>query len=174
MLVDADALAREVVAPGTGGFAEIGRRWPHVITSSGTIDREALAAIVFGDDAERAALNAIVHPRVRERAVQLEAAAAPDQIVVHEIPLLYETGQGEFFDRTVLVVAPFEQRIARVMQRSGMTRDAVVRRMAAQILPEEAEKLAGFVIRNEGSIEELRREAERVYQALRNIPARTG
>jgi dephospho-CoA kinase len=169
LLVDADAIAREVLAPGTQGLALVRERWPQAFLPDGSLNREALAAIVFDDRSERAALNAIVHPRVRARASEIEAQAAPDQAVVHEIPLLFETGQGGSFDRTILVTAPRDVRIARVMSRSGAAREDVERRMAAQIPPREAEKLASFVIRNEGSIEDLRREVERVYRALVTI-----
>jgi dephospho-CoA kinase len=172
-VIDADAIARRAVDPGTDAHAAIAQRWPRVITADGSIDREALATIVFSDESERKALNAIVHPAVRAGAALREREAAPDQIVVHEIPLLFETGQSGFFDAVVLVTAPREQRIERVVKRSGLDRDEVVRRMGAQIHPDEARRLATFTIENTGSIAELRREAQRVFDALSNLSRST-
>jgi len=111
-----------------------------------------------------------VHPIVRDLAAQRERESDAD-IIVHEIPLLFESGRETVYDATVLVVAPREHRIARVVARSGLSHDEVVRRMAAQIRPEEARKRATFVIENEATLERLRSEAARVFEALRNLPA---
>ena len=164
-VVDADLLAREVVAPGTDGLRAVGALWPQAIGADGTLDRPALAAIVFADDAARARLNAIVHPLVRARAEALEQAA-PGGLVVHVVPLLFE---GDFWrrcDKTVVVLAPNELRIARVVARDATERTAVERRMAAQIAPEQARARADYAIENDGDLIDLRAASERVYDAL--------
>jgi len=170
-VIDADVLAREVVAPGSDGLREIAATWPGAIGRDGALDRAALAAIVFANDAERARLNAITHPRVRARADALERAA-PDGIVVHVVPLLFE---GEFWrrcDRTVVVIAPEDVRIARVVARDAVEREAVERRMAAQIAPGLARERADYVLENGGDLGGLRERAHAVYEALRRELAR--
>jgi dephospho-CoA kinase len=164
-VIDADVLAREVVAPGSDGLREIAARWPQALGPGGALDRAAMASIVFADDAARAQLNAITHPRVRARAAQLEAEA-PEGLVVHAIPLLFE---GDFWrgcDRTVLVVAPAEVRIARVIARDAVERGAVERRMAAQIDPALARSRAHYVVENDGDLGDLRERSLQVYDAL--------
>jgi dephospho-CoA kinase len=164
-VIDADVLAREVVAPRSDGLREIAARWPHAIRADGALDRPVMAQIVFSDEAARAQLNAITHPRVRARAAALEAAA-PDGLVVHVIPLLFEGDAWRGFDKTVLVIAPAEARIARVIARDATDRAAVERRIAAQIDPEAARPLAGYVIDNDGDLEALRERSMRCYDAL--------
>jgi dephospho-CoA kinase len=164
-VIDADLLAREVVAPGSDGLRAIGALWPRAIGPDGALDRPALAAIVFADDTARARLNAITHPRVRERADALERAA-PDGLVVHVVPLLFE---GDFWrrcDKTVVVIAPDEVRIARVVARDAAERAAVERRMAAQIAPELARARADYVVENDGDLGDLRAASERLHDAL--------
>ena len=115
-VIDTDELAREAVAPGSDGLREIARRWPQVVRD-GALDRAALAAIVFSAPPERERLNAIVHPHVRRLAAERERSAKPGQLVVQVIPLLFEVGLDREMDRVVLVVAPDERRIARVLAR---------------------------------------------------------
>jgi dephospho-CoA kinase len=165
-IVDADRLAHEAVAPGTPALAAIAARWPQTIAADGTLDRAALARIVFGDDAERERLNAIVHPRVREAADALEAGAPDGAIVVHVVPLLFE---GDFWrrcDATVAVVAPEAARIARVTARDGVDEASVAQRMRAQIDPAEARRRATYVIVNDADLATLRDRANAVYDAL--------
>ena len=164
-VIDADVLAREVVAPGSDALRAIGKRWPQAIAADGSLDRPAMARIVFADDAAREELNAITHPRVRARAAQLEDEAPPG-VVVHVIPLLFEGDYWRTCDRTVVVIAPDEARIARVMTRDTAQRHEVERRMAAQIDPELARKRADYVIENDGDLPALRERAERVYENL--------
>jgi dephospho-CoA kinase len=170
LTIDADGLARLAVAPRSDGLMQIRASWPQVVRDDGTLDRAALAALVFEDPSERERLNAIVHPIVRRLAAELEATAAADQIVVHEVPLLFETGLAERCDATILIVAPRELRIARSEARSGFSREEIERRMAAQIDPGEARKRADFIIDNSGTLEDLRAGTERVYRALRDAP----
>jgi dephospho-CoA kinase len=164
-IIDADVLAREVVAPGSEGLRAIGEAWPEAIAVDGTLDREALAAIVFGDERARERLNAITHPRVRARAAEIERDA-PDGVVVHVIPLLFEGDYWRTCDRTVVVVAPREARLARVVARDATQREAVERRMAAQIDPELAGRRADYVVENDGALGELHTRSERLYDAL--------
>jgi dephospho-CoA kinase len=164
-IVDADVLAREVVAPWSEGLREIGARWPRAIGPDGALDRAALARIVFADERARAALNAITHPRVRARAEELEREA-PEGLVVHVVPLLFE---GDFWrrcEKTVVVVAPDEVRIARVIARDAAERHEVERRMAAQIDPALARTRADYVVENDGDLTVLRERTARVHDAL--------
>jgi dephospho-CoA kinase len=171
VVIDADLLAREVVAPGTSGFAEVAERWPNVVNADGVLDRAALARIVFADAAERDRLTAIIHPRVRGAAAECEAAAPAGSIVVHVVPLLFEGDYWQACAANVLVVAPLQTRVARVVARDGVTPHDVSARMAAQIDPERAAAMANFVIANDGDLPTLERRSRRVFEALRHRPA---
>ncbi|MFZ1123746.1 MAG: dephospho-CoA kinase [Candidatus Baltobacteraceae bacterium] len=166
LVIDADELARLAVAPGSEGLAALAARWPQVLRADGTLDRAALAARVFADARELSELNAIVHPLVRRLSEERESAAAPDRIVVHEVPLLFETGLYRSCQANVLVVAPLETRIGRVVARSGLGRAEVERRARAQIEPARARELADYLIENDGTLAELRERAAAVYRAL--------
>jgi dephospho-CoA kinase len=168
-LVDTDAIAREVVAPNSDGLREIARIWPQAVRS-GALDRAALADIVFSDAAARERLNALLHPHIRRVALEREARAKPDQLVVHVVPLLFETGYDRRVDKSVLVVAPLEQRIARVVGRDKLDEARVRARVAAQIEPERAREAADFIIENDGNLEHLRDSARAVYEALTGTP----
>jgi dephospho-CoA kinase len=164
-LIDGDLLAREVVAPGGDGLGEIAAYWPGVVDAAGALDRPALARIVFADEAARAQLNAITHPRVRALAAQREAEA-PDGIVVHVVPLLFEGDFWRACDRTVLVVAQLSDRIARVFARDGVAAGDVERRIAAQIDPALARARADYIIENDGDLAQLSDRSRTVYDAL--------
>lgn len=166
VVIDADQLAREAVAPGTDAQREIAAAWPQVAGADGAIDRPALARIVFEDRAARDRLNAIVHPRVRARAEELERAAPDGAIVVHDVPLLFEGDYWRSCDATVLVVAPAQARIDRTVARDGTDPAAVAERMRAQIDPAEARTRATFVIENDADLETLRRRSDAVYDRL--------
>jgi dephospho-CoA kinase len=166
-IIDADVLARVVVAPGSDGLAEIAAHWPQAVRADGALDRAVLARIVFDDETARERLNAITHPRVRERAAAMEREA-PDGIVVQVIPLLFEGDFWRACDKTVLVVAPPEVRIARVIGRDSVERASVERRIAAQIDPALAATRADYVIENEGDLEELRERSGRIYERLQH------
>jgi dephospho-CoA kinase len=165
-IIDSDVLAREAVAPGSRGLGEIALRWPAVIAADGTLDRAALARIIFGNDAERSVLNGIVHPRVRALATALVAQAPADALEVHVIPLLFEGEYWRTMDVTAVVIAPDETRIARVMERDGIDRAAVLERMNAQIDPSEARRRATYAIENDADIATLRLRAGIVYDHL--------
>lgn len=165
-VVDTDAIAREVVAPQSDGLLAIGRVWPQVIRN-GALDRAALADIVFNDSDARDRLNALLHPHIRRIALERERRARPDQPTVHVVPLLFETGYDRLVDKSIVVVAPLEQRIARVVERDRSDEGRVRARMGAQVDPDAARGLADFVIENNGDLAELRERTRAVYEALR-------
>ena len=156
VLIDADALAREVVAPGTEGLAAVVEAFgPDILAADGSLDRPKLASVVFGDEDHRNRLNGIIHPLVRARAAQLAAEAPQDAILVQDIPLLVETGQAGSFDFVLVVEAPEDVRLDRMVQLRGMEPDAARARIAAQATPEERAAAADAVLHNTGSPEEL-------------------
>lgn len=156
VLVDSDVLAREVVAPGTPGLAEIVAAFgAGVVDRGGGLDRPALAAVVFGDDAARRALNAIVHPRVRERSTEIVAAAPPDSVVVQDVPLLVENGMAREFPLVVIVHADAEVRLARLVTDRGMPEADARSRIAAQAGDDERRAAADVWLDNAGSEADL-------------------
>lgn len=165
-IVDTDVLAREAVSPNSDGLREIARVWPQVVRAGGVLDRGALAEIVFKDPSARRRLNGIVHPHVRRLAMERETYAARGQLVVHVVPLLFETGYERLVDRSVLVVAPQSQRLARVLERDRIDEPHALARMAAQIEPNDARDLADYVIENDGDLASLCERAGEVYRAL--------
>jgi dephospho-CoA kinase len=166
LVIDADAVAREVVEPGTPGYdAVVARFGADVVAADGTLDRPALAAVVFGDEAARADLNAIVHPLVGERSAELMAAAAPGDIVVYDVPLLVETRMGGAFDVVVVVEADIDRRLSRLAKR-GLAESDARARMAVQASDEERRAVAHEVIANDGTREELAAEVDELWQRL--------
>ncbi|WP_104054174.1 MULTISPECIES: dephospho-CoA kinase [unclassified Arthrobacter] len=156
LVIDADALAREVVEPGTEGLAAVVEAFgPGILDGEGRLDRPALAAVVFRDEARRETLNGIVHPRVRARAAELEREAEPETIVVHDMPLLVETGQHRSFDFVLVIDAPEEERIRRMAADRGMSEEAARARIAAQASAQERAAAADVVLVNEGTAHEL-------------------
>ena len=165
LIIDTDVIAREVVTPQSDGLLEIARVWPAVVRN-GVLDRAALADIVFSDAAARERLNALLHPHIRRLAVERESRAAPGQLIVHVVPLLFETGYDALVDKSVLVAAPLERRIARIVERDRLDEARVRARMAAQVEPGEARSRADYVIENDGDLDHLRERSEAVYRAL--------
>ena len=156
VLIDADALAREVVEPGTEGLAAVVEAFgPDILADDGSLDRPALAAVVFGDEERRKVLNGIVHPLVRARAEQLAAEVPADGILVQDIPLLVETGQAGNFDVVLVVEAPVEVRLERMVRERGMDPAAAKARIAAQARAGQRAAVADVVLENSGSPEEL-------------------
>jgi dephospho-CoA kinase len=165
-VVDADELARRVVDPGTRGLREVVRRFgQRVLQPDGSLDRAALRAIVFSDDASRRALEAIVHPEVellRQKA-ERSLAAAGEHIIVHSIPLLFETGMEDWFDIVVLVDAPAEVRRARMLATRALPAEEADAIIAAQLPATDKRQRSHFVIDNDGTLEQLRERAEEVW-----------
>lgn len=170
-LIDTDRLARQAVAPGSDGLHEIARTWPRVVDERG-LNRPALAEIIFRDALARERLNAIVHPHVRRLAAESERFAAPDQILVHVVPLLFETGYDRLMDACVVVIAPDDRRLARVMRRDNIDEERVRARMASQIEPEQARSRASHVIENDGDLRRLRERTCSVYEELLSLSRR--
>ncbi|MEU5051841.1 dephospho-CoA kinase [Streptomyces sp. NPDC021096] len=169
VLVDSDKIAREVVAPGTPGLAAVVAEFgPGVLTSEGALDRPKLGAIVFADTDRLAALNAIVHPLVRARSAELESAAGPDAVVVHDVPLLAENALAPLYDLVLVVDASTETRLDRLVRMRGMTPDEARARMAAQATREQRLAVADLVIDNDGPLEELEPRVRAVWEELRN------
>lgn len=164
LVVDSDALAREAVEPGTPGLAAVVAGFGSaVLTRDGALDRPALAAVVFGDEEARGRLNAIVHPLVRRRAAELVAAAPEGTVVVHDVPLLVETGQAGRFDWVLVVEAPEEARIERLTRDREMPAEQARARMAAQASDAERRAIADVVLVNDDDLDALRAEVDRVW-----------
>jgi dephospho-CoA kinase len=173
VVIDADQLSRDVVAAGTAGLAAVVEEFgPAVLTEDGELDRPAVARIVFSDDAARRRLEGIVHPLVFEEVARLEAEAPEGAVVVHDIPLLAESGRADSFDAVIVVEAPPELQLSRMMEHRGWTREESESRIAAQASPEDRRAIATYVIENTGTVEELRRRVEDVYKEL--APPRQG
>lgn len=170
VVIDSDDAAREVVAPGTDGFAAVLARFgPSVVRVDGTLDRPMLATIVFSDDAARADLEAIVHPRVRAEVRRRVSAASSDSIVVNAVPLLVETGIAGEYDRIVVIEAPVELRVLRLARSRGMSRDDALARMAAQASDDERRAVAWRVIVNDGPLDALRDAVDEVWAELVDV-----
>ncbi|MCP2013620.1 dephospho-CoA kinase [Deinococcus sp. HSC-46F16] len=154
-VLDADEVAREVTRD-PSVLAEIGAEFPGVV-QGGELDRGALAARVFGDPARLAVLNGITHPRVRARmlALEQEAAARGEEWTVQDVPLLFEGGLDRQMDAVLVVDAPLEVRVSRVIARSGLSREEVLARDARQMPAEEKRRRATFVLDNSGEVEAL-------------------
>jgi dephospho-CoA kinase len=170
VVVDADAIAREVVEPGTPGLAAVAAEFGSgVLTDDGSLDRGALAAIVFHDPERRAALESIVHPLVGARSAQLLAEAPADAVVVYDVPLLAESLAGGALDRgfdvIVTVAAPVEVRVARLVAR-GLTEHDARARIAAQATDEQRAAIADHVLDNSRDLAALDDAVDRLWATL--------
>jgi dephospho-CoA kinase len=172
VVIDADVLAREAVAPGTDGLAEVVAAFgASVLDDAGALDRAALGRVVFGDEEARRRLEAIIHPRVRARTAELVAAAPPDAVVVNDVPLLVEAGYRDRFTLVIVVQAPIEVRIERLARTRGMSRAEAEARIAAQATDEQRRAVADVVIDNDGTLEDLRARVDAVWTDVL-LPAR--
>jgi dephospho-CoA kinase len=172
MVIDSDRLAREVVEPGTDGLREVVAEFgEEVLGPDGALDRPALGRRVFGDDAARGRLEAIIHPRVRARSAELIAAAAPDAVIVNDIPLLVEAGMSGNFNLVIVVAASEETRLTRLARSRGMSADEARSRMAAQATDEQRREAADVVLDNDGSLQDLQAAVDRLWEE-RLLPAR--
>ena len=167
VIIDADVLARDVVALGTEGLKAVVARFGNsVLAADGSLDRSVLARVIFADPQARADLNAIIHPLVRERAAELEAAAPVGAVVVHVIPLLVETGQQDRFDAVVVVDTTVEEQLRRLTRRDGLTQTEAEQRVAAQASREERLGAATHVIDSSGPVRETMRQVDELWQNL--------
>lgn len=170
VLIDADVLAREVVAPGTEGLAEVVAEFGDVLTPAGELDRPAVGRLVFGDQVARRKLESIIHPRVRARAAEIEAEAPAGSVVVHDIPLLVETGQADRFDRVLVVDVPPEIQLERLVGERGMSAEEARSRIASQASRGERLAAADLVVDNSGSLADLDRRIDEIWAELTGPP----
>ena len=168
VVFDADDFARQAVEPGTPGYARVIAEFgPEAVTASGGLDREWLADRVFADPEARQRLEAIIHPEVGRLAAEaIEPYRGTDRVVVYVVPLLVENRMEGMFDMVVLVSADEEARIARVARDRGLSERSVRERMAAQLTDRKRERAAHFIVRNDGSFEDLAREVDVLWREL--------
>ena len=169
VVIDADKVGHDVYRPGTEGFRSVVDAFgPAIVAADGTIDRARLGARVFADRAELARLNALVHPLIGDeirRRMQAAATEHPGRPIVVEAAIMMEAGWS-FFDQVWVVVVRPETAVARVTASRGLSADDVERRIAAQLSNEERERRADVVIRNDGSLDELRAQVEAAWRGL--------
>jgi dephospho-CoA kinase len=169
VVIDADLIAREVVARGTPGLAAVVAEFgPELLTPDGDLDRPAMGALVFADPDARKRLETIIHPLVHQRSAELEGAAAPDAVVVHDIPLLAEVGRAGSFDAVIVVDAPAELQVSRMVEDRGWSREEAESRIAAQATREQRLAIATYLVDNTGTLEGLREQVETVFTKLRD------
>ncbi|MFI8099988.1 dephospho-CoA kinase [Streptomyces sp. NPDC086023] len=175
VVVDADRIAREVVEPGTPGLAAIVEAFGEsVLAPDGSLDRPKLGSVVFADQDRLRTLNGIVHPLVGARSAELEAAAGPDAIVVHDVPLLTENGLAPLYDLVVVVDASPETQLARLTALRGMAEEEARARMAAQADREQRLAVASLVVDNDGPLEALEPQVRKVWEELTARAAEKG
>jgi dephospho-CoA kinase len=173
VVFDADALAREAVEPGTPGHDAVVERFgANVLAPGGELDREALASIVFADPAARRDLEAIVHPEVRRLFAEgCDAYRDTDRVVVFSAPLLVETGMHTAFEVLVLVSAPVEAQIERLLLDRAMSEEQVRARIDAQAPLTEKAAVADVIVDNAGNLEDLEAQVDRLWDELRTRAA---
>jgi dephospho-CoA kinase len=165
LIIDADLLAREVVAARTDGLAEIVDVFgPGILTSAGELDRPALGAKVFGDDEARRRLEKIIHPRVRARTAELTHGAAPDAIVVNDVPLLVETGPAPSYHLVVVVEAAREVRVRRLTETRGMTEGQAAARISAQADDGRRRVAADVLLDNNAGLDDLNAQVDELFR----------
>lgn len=164
-VIDHDQLSRRVVEPGSAALADIVGEFGDRVVQDGSLDRASLANIVFSDDQARVRLEEIVHPYVRAAASAADRQARADgvKVVVHDIPLLVETGQGGDFDLVVCVAAPVTTRVARLQRSRGLSHDEAMGRVLAQATDEERAAFADFVLDGSGTVEHLRAQVDELW-----------
>ena len=168
VVIDADLIAREVVAPDTDGLAAVIAAFgPDVLGPDGTLDRVRLGDIVFADQQKLTILNSIVHPRVGARMGELEEGAGPGSVVVHDVPLIAENGLASSYDLVVVVDVPPRTQLDRLIRLRGMSREQAQARIAAQASREQRLAIADIVVDNSGSLAELDRQAGELWSELR-------
>ncbi len=167
VIIDGDKLAREVVERGSPGLAAVVAEFgPELLTAEGDLDRPAMGRLVFSDPDARRRLEGITHPLIFERYAQVEASAPADALVVHDIPLLAESGRADDFDAVIVIDVPDAIRIARMLRDRGWTREEAESRIAAQASREDRLAIATHVIDNSGSLEKLRARVSEIHREL--------
>ena len=167
-VIDADVVAREVVEPGTEGLRQVATRFPGVVGEDGRLDRAKLGARIFGNDEERKALNALLHPLIHLSVLQQVEALGKAGVkeVIYDAPLLIENGLHHGTDGVILVAAPREVQVERLRLRNGLSREEAEARIASQLPLEEKKKHATWIVENSGSLGETRRQVERIWEAI--------
>lgn len=167
IVVDADELAREVVAKGTRGLQLVVEAFgPEILGPDGEMDRPAVGRLIFADEAKRRVLEGIVHPLVFERYNELDESHMEDGVIVHDIPLLVESGRADTFEVVIVVDTPQETQIERMLAQRGWTREEAEARIAAQASRAERLAVATYVIENTGTLEDLRQRVAEVFEDL--------
>ncbi|QCT03550.1 dephospho-CoA kinase [Paenibacillus algicola] len=173
LLVDADAIAREVMLPGHPVLAEVAAHFgPDILGSDGQLNRERLGEIVFNQPQERQALNDITHPAIRREIrdrIQVYEQQHPDSLVIVDIPLLFESGLQAQYDQTLLVYVPAKLQLERLMQRNGLTREQAAARIQSQMDIEEKKSLADYVIDNSGTLDETLHQVEKLWNRIARL-----
>jgi len=172
-VIDADEIAREVVVPGSPAYLDIQQRFPDVIGPDGRLDRAKLAGVIFSSASERAALNAIIHPRIHQAFLEKKAALAKRgvPVAIYDAALLIEKRlqYGQYgMDGLILVTAPRELQIARLRQRNGLTQDEAEARLSSQMPLSEKERFASWIIDNSGDLPSLRSQVGKVWRSIQS------
>ena len=166
VVIRADELARQVIEKSTAGFDQVVSRFgENILDTNGEIDRAKLAAIVFNDQESLTELENIIHPLVREKSNQIMNEQTPETIIVNEIPLLLEKGMQPLFDFLVIVISSEKNRLARLIN-SGFSKDQVLARMSKQVDDETRKASADFLIVNDGNLDQLEVDVEKIWQTL--------
>ncbi len=172
-LIDADQIARELVQPRRPTWTALIKAFgKEIVQKDGSIDRKKLAVKVFSDPEQRELLNRILHPRIKKemgRRLKAIGQKDPKAMVVIDAPLLIETGDHREMDKVIVVTSTEAQQMERLKERAGIDQEEARRIIASQVPTEEKLKVADFVIRNEGSLEDVERKAKEVFQALKRI-----
>lgn len=166
VVIRADELARQVIEKSTSGFDQVVSRFgKNILDANGEIDRAKLAAIVFSDQKSLTDLENIIHPLVREKSSQIMNEQTPETIIVNEIPLLLEKAMQPLFDFLVIVISSEKNRLARLIN-SGFTKEQVLARMSKQVDDETRKASADFLIVNDGNLDQLEVDVEKIWQTL--------
>ena len=171
-VIDADALAREVVEPGSPALAEISQRFPGTVGPDGRLDRAKLGDRIFGQKRERTALNAIVHPRVHEAFLKRagELAKQGVEVILYDAALLFENDLDQIMDGVILIAVPPEVQISRLMDRNGLTQREAEDRIAAQMPLDEKARRARWVVDNSGDLAATRARLTKIWDEIRRAP----